>query len=287
MRLTNEAGDGAAGRRLVTISIGLVFGYIGALALMIAHRGWLLGADGQPDLTDFTAMWSAGRLALHGAALSAYDGAAQHAAEVAAIGHDFQGWFGWPYPPSFLFVAAGPGQRCPMPGRLRRLGRRRPRRCTSPASAAIARRLARGSSAFASPWALASAMVGQNGFLTAGLVALALLTLERRPALAGVLLGLLTYKPQFGLLFPLALVVGGRWRAFAWAAATTLGLLGLSSMVFGPETLVAFLRDLPQTNQALVSNGGVGWDKLQSLYGLARGLGACAGRRPGRSCRVG
>jgi arabinofuranan 3-O-arabinosyltransferase len=140
--------------------------------------------------------------------------------------------------------------------------------------AAVTRQWSAALVAFASPWALANVLVGQNGFLTAGLVALVLLTLERRPALAGVLLGLLTYKPQFGLLFPLALAVSGRWRAFAWAAVTTLGLLGLSSMVFGPETLTAFLQNLPQTNQALVSNGGVGWGKLQSVYGLARGLGA-------------
>ncbi len=39
-------------------------------------------------------------------------------------------------------------------------------------------------------------------------------------SLAGVLIGLLAYKPQFGLLIPLVLAVSGRWRVFAAAAAT-------------------------------------------------------------------
>jgi hypothetical protein len=41
---------------------------------------------------------------------------------------------------------------------------------------------------------------GQNGFLTAALLGSALLSLDRRPWLAGALIGLLAYKPQFGVL---------------------------------------------------------------------------------------
>ena len=48
--------------------------------------------------------------------------------------------------------------------------------------------------------------VGQNGFLTAALIGGVLEFMERRPAMAGVCLGLLTYKPQFGVLVPVALV---------------------------------------------------------------------------------
>ena len=41
---------------------------------------------------------------------------------------------------------------------------------------------------------------GQNGFLTAALLGGALLLLDRRPWLAGVMIGLLAYKPQFGAM---------------------------------------------------------------------------------------
>jgi hypothetical protein len=50
---------------------------------------------------------------------------------------------------------------------------------------------------------------GHNGFLTAALFGGGLLLLERREMLAGILFGLLCYKPQFGVLIPLALAAGG------------------------------------------------------------------------------
>ena len=54
---------------------------------------------------------------------------------------------------------------------------------------------------------------GQNGFLTAALLGGALVVLDRRPILAGILIGLLVYKPQYGLMIPIVLAVSGRWRA--------------------------------------------------------------------------
>lgn len=61
---------------------------------------------------------------------------------------------------------------------------------------------------------------GQNGFVSAALLCAGLLLVERRPVLAGVLLGLLTYKPQLGLLVPFALLMGRHWTVIASAAAT-------------------------------------------------------------------
>jgi hypothetical protein len=127
--------------------------------------------------------------------------------------------------------------------------------------------------ALAAPWTLATFFVGQNGFLTASLIGLALLKLERRPVLSGIFFGLMTYKPQFGLLFPLALAMGGHWRAFIIACLTAATLIALSNAVFGPATLIAFFHVLPQTSQTLMDEGAVGWSKLQSIYGLARWLG--------------
>ncbi len=50
----------------------------------------------------------------------------------------------------------------------------------------------------------------------------ALLQLDKRPVLAGILFGLLAYKPQFGLLIPFVLAASGRWRTFAAAAQRSL-----------------------------------------------------------------
>ena len=60
---------------------------------------------------------------------------------------------------------------------------------------------------------------GHNGFLTAALIGAGLLMLDRRPILAGILFGLMAYKPQFGVLIPLVLAATGRWRAFLAARA--------------------------------------------------------------------
>jgi hypothetical protein len=253
-------------------ALGVAIGYVASLAVMFIRHEWLLDSSGRPIPMDFLAIWSAGRLASAGAAVSAYDGVRQHLAEVAAAGHEFRGFLGWPYPPDFFFVAQPLAN---LPYTLAFVvGVAASFTLHGLSLAAITRRAASAAFACAAPWALACAMVGQNGFLTAALVGFVLLTLDESPALSGLLLGLLAYKPHLGLLFPLALAASGRWRAFGWAAASTVGLIGLSVLAYGPGAFIAFLNGLPSTTQALVSHGGVGWAKLDSLYGLTRVLGA-------------
>ncbi len=58
----------------------------------------------------------------------------------------------------------------------------------------------------ASPLTAWNFIAGQSGFLTAAFLGGALLFLERRPVVAGVFIGGLTYKPQFGILLPVALI---------------------------------------------------------------------------------
>jgi hypothetical protein len=81
---------------------------------------------------------------------------------------------------------------------------------------------------------------GQNAFLTATLFGAFTLLVDRRPATAGLLLGLLCYKPHFGLLVPVALAAGGRWRAFIAATLTIVVLIGLSIVLFGWGTWQAY-----------------------------------------------
>lgn len=256
---------------LLAISAGIVAGYVASLISMFHRHVWILDARGTPIYTDFVAVWSAGKLALKGAALAAYDGRLQHAAELAAIRHTAQGFLGWPYPPHFFLVAA-PLALLPYPiaflgwvALTLALYGATVVAITGARSAALI--------AFAAPWVLAGVMVGQNGFLTAALIGFALLNLEKRPVLAGVLFGLLTYKPQFGLLIPLALLAGRYRRAFLSAGVTAIVLVALSSAVFGTAVLGAFLRELPHTTETLLVDGAVGFAKLQSIYGVVRWLG--------------
>jgi Glycosyltransferase family 87 len=110
-------------------------------------------------------------------------------------------------------------------------------------------------------------LLGHNGFLTAGLIGLALATMERRPSLSGVLIGLLSYKPQFGILFPFALIASRNWRALTSAAITSVLLATTATIVIGRQTWPAFidavgarassLSELPELNIPLVSIFGV------------------------------
>ena len=127
--------------------------------------------------------------------------------------------------------------------------------------------------AAAFPAVLANFIVGQNGFLTAGLIGGTLVLFERRPILAGVLLGLLTYKPHLGLLFPIALMAGGYWRAFVTAALVAALMAAASWVAFGTETWQAFFANIGHTSQAFLSEGWADWSKLQTAFGLTRTLG--------------
>jgi hypothetical protein len=120
---------------------------------------------------------------------------------------------------------------------------------------------------------LANFIVGQNGFLTAGLVSGALVLLPRRPIVAGLLLGLLTYKPHLGLLFPIALVAAGYWRAFFTAAMVAVLMAVAAWFAFGSDTWQAFFANIGHTSQAFLSDGWADWGKLQTAFGLTRMLG--------------
>jgi hypothetical protein len=92
------------------------------------------------------------------------------------------------------------------------------------------------------PATFINALMGQNGFLSAALLIGGLRLLDRRPLLAGVLLGLLCFKPQLGLLVPVALLAAQLWRPFLGAAATVAAVLALSLGVFGLDSWSSFFE---------------------------------------------
>src|SRR5208282_3895820 len=116
------------------------------------------------------------------------------------------------------------------------------------------------------PAVLRNVTAGQNGFLTAALIGGTLGLLQRRPALAGICLGLLTYKPQFGLLFPLILIADRRWLTIVLAAAVAIGLAALSWLAFGSASWAAFAHWLPITSHQILGEGHADFGRLQSVF---------------------
>jgi arabinofuranan 3-O-arabinosyltransferase len=267
-----EAAPKPQATRLVfVIGLSLALGYLIALCGTYLQGHFLTDAEHQPIANDFVAVVAAGQLAAAGEPAAAYDWPIHKAAEVRAIGHDFDGYYGWHYPPTFLFVAVALAMLPYLAAMIVWLG------ATLAAYAVTLGGILGGRSgvflALGFPAALWNVTAGQNGFLTAALIGGTLALMQRRPALAGVCLGLLTYKPQFGLLFPVLLIADRRWLTIAVAAAVALGLVALSWLAFGSASWQAFAHWMPITSRIVLGEGHADWSRLQSVFGLVRAHG--------------
>jgi len=258
--------------RLVTIiGLTLALGFVVILIGAFLGGTWLVDAQGQPIANDFVNVWAAGRLALDGHAAAAYDWTLHKAAEVQAVGHAFDNYYGWHYPPTFLFAAAALALLPYTAAALIWLG------ITLPVYVAAVRNIVGERAglfiALGSPAALWNVTAGQNGFLTAALIGGTLGLMQRRPLLAGICLGLLSYKPQFGLLFPVALIAGKEWRVIVAAALTAAIMVVLSLVVFGAASWQAFFDWAPVTSRIVLGEGGADFARLQSVFGFVRAQG--------------
>ncbi|HSI02804.1 MAG TPA: glycosyltransferase family 87 protein [Reyranella sp.] len=103
-----------------------------------------------------------------------------------------------------------------------------------------------------SPAATWVAITGQNTFFSLALFYGGMHLLGRSPALAGILLGLLAYKPQLWALVPLALVAARQWRALASTLGTVLATSLASLAVFGPDLWRAFFAAAREASSARV-----------------------------------
>src|SRR5262245_14678435 len=126
-----------------------------------------------------------------------------------------------------------------------------------------------------SPASMGVLLAGQNTSLSVALLYGGLRLLDRTPAVAGVLLGMLSYKPQIWLLVPLALLAARQWRALAWALGTVTLLVSASFAVFGADLWLAFLdasRESMSTRVAEEMLGRVSMH-ITTLFAAARIVG--------------
>jgi hypothetical protein len=238
----------------------------------IAVSDGLIDRNGQPIGTDFSNVYAAGTLTWQGRSAEAYAPALQHAAEKAVFDGREVPFYGWHYPPFFfaiaVLVAAVPYAWglafwlvASFAAYLATIRAILPRQETLLVAAAF-------------PAVFVNVGHGQNGFLTAALLGGALHWLDRRPWLAGMLIGLLAYKPQFGVLIPIALLAGGRWRSIGAAAATIAALVAISFTTLGGGIWHAFADSMNFTQTVVLEQGGTGWQKIQSIFSAVRALSA-------------
>jgi alpha-1,2-mannosyltransferase len=268
--------------RLRLVAMALLFASSAGLIYLVATAHGGIDLQGRPLGTDFSDVYAAGTYVNDGDAAAVFDPAAQIARERAIFPGATQ-VYGWHYPPYFLFVA---GALAKMPYGLALavwlaaslglylLAIWAILATSFPVSAEGGKRECVDSLwlllALAFPAVLINIGHGQNGFLTAALLGGALALLDRRPALAGVLIGLLAYKPQFGLMIPLTLGAGGYWRSFAAAALTVALLTVVTSVAFSPQIWHAFLGEAEFTRSVALEQGSTGWYKMQSVFAWTR-----------------
>jgi arabinofuranan 3-O-arabinosyltransferase len=232
---------------------------------------WIFDENGLGIPTDFVNVWSAGKLVLDGHPAQAYDWDIQKQVQVAVLGRSYQGNFAWHYPPPFLFVAS---LLAHFPYAVAFIG-------WAVASLVPYLAVMRGIVgrpfglllALAFPVVLTNTLVGQNGFLTASLIGGTLYLMPARPVLAGICLGLLSYKPQYGLLFPLVLIAASQWTVFFTASAVAVAMALASWLAFGTESWQAFFHWMPMFSQAFLTEGRAPWGKMQSIFAVVRYFG--------------
>lgn len=218
---------------------------------------------------DFSAFWSASHLLLAGQGENIYRLDAIY--EVAKANNpDIPGVYPWFYPPSFLPIVLPLSLLPFIPSLIvwNLIG--------IAFLAIVCWRLLPTETAvwgvLSTPLLLWTVWIGQSSLLWAAFFGLFALLFDRRPFLAGVCLGMLSYKPQFGVLIPFALIAGRNWDVFIGAVVSTVVLAVVGTGLCGFDCWLQFRGSLGFTTDLLEDSRF--WHWMPSVYASLRLLGA-------------
>ena len=98
---------------------------------------------------------------------------------------------------------------------------------------------------------------------------------DKRPVLAVLLFGLLTIKPQLGILVPVCLIAAGHWRAIAWSAVFGALWFAASVIAFSPAAWAGFFGTTqPMMQSILEAPYGQGYQaNATTVFVSMRGFG--------------
>lgn len=233
-------------------------------------KGWLVDSKGNAQAVEYVGIRAAGDLARAGTPKLAYDWDKHAEAQRRLTHQSNDDYYPFGYPPPFLLaadaLAAVPYAASALIWTGLSLA------LLAVVSARMARHRAAAAWMLAAPTTFINAYVLHTGFLTAGLLGAGLLWLETAPLLAGAAFGLLTFKPQLGLLLPVALLAGGYWRVIGSAAATALAIALASAAVYGLDIWPAFVAQLDRV-AGIFSGDRTNMAMLASPYGFGKTLG--------------
>jgi hypothetical protein len=224
----------------------------------------------QPFGADFINYWTAAYLGLAGRAHEIYNWYAFHHAQEIVVGAPI-GPFHYSYPPVLIIMTLPLAVLPYVPALFAWLVS-----SWFAFYAALRAAMPRSGSlllALAVPAGYINTAGGQNGYWTAAFLGGGLVMLERRPVVAGVLFGLLCYKPHLGLLIPVFLIAGRQWRAFFAASATVIALVAASVLAFGPEIWMEYAASASKLRQWILEDGKDTFHRMLSVFVAMRRLG--------------
>lgn len=243
-----------------------------AVDLLPQTRGGSSNGLGRALGDDFLNYWSAAFLALQGRAIEVYDFTAFHAFETSVAGSHI-GFYHYSYPPVLLLLSLPLALISYVPALgiwlfTTWFGFYRALLLSGTEDVLLL--------SLATPALFVNALLGQNGALTAALLGGGLLLVDRRPIIAGVLLGALAFKPHLALMLPVALIAGQRWRTAGAAAAMVVLLVTASVVMFGVDCWTLYGRNLAILRTLILEDGAGVWHRMVSVFVFAKRLGASA-----------
>jgi hypothetical protein len=199
---------------------------------------WAFAHYDSKGIGDWFGIWSAPVIARSSSAASLYDEQGLHAAQV-ALGLPADRRFPFPYPPTFLAMLWPLGNFSIGVAFVVFM------------AASFALYLIASTDRWRTipvvafnPAVGINLIAGQSGFLSGGLMLGATRLLTTCPVVAGALFGLLTYKPQLGIMVPVALLAARQWTCLASAMATTVLMIVGAYWCFGAGAWVACWQSL-------------------------------------------
>lgn len=191
---------------------------------------------------DFANYWIASRLALDGRGLDVFGPQDAYLAHLRAVfGADYP-WRNWSYPPHYLLLILPLSLLSYKAALILFLLITFLLLCA--AIRLVCRRPAPWQILLLLPAIATNGLPVQNGYILSALLLAGLTLRDKRPVLAGICFGLLTIKPQLGVLLPFLLLRERQWRTVASACATTVVLGLLSLALFGADAWSGYVANV-------------------------------------------
>jgi len=240
--------------------------------LLQQTREGLSNGLGRPFGDDFVNYWSGAFLAFQGRVAEIYDFAAFHAFEQSITAQSIQ-YYHYSYPPVLPLLTLPLAFIPYVPALFVWLGATwyafyRALKLTGHAGALLR--------SLAVPALFINAVGGQNGAMTAALLGGGLLLVDRRPVVAGILFGVMIYKPHLAVMLPAALLAGRRWLVVFVTGATAALLVVTSVAVYGVDAWLRYRLSIDVLRAVVLEDGTGVSHRMVSIFVFARHFGAGA-----------